>query len=48
MSKEKLLAIMKKILNTDEDISFLSRLEDHELCKLVVLMRQRLDRPIRT
>jgi hypothetical protein len=44
MSKEKLLAIIKKILHTDEDLSFLLRLEDHELSKLVVLIRQRLDR----
>jgi hypothetical protein len=44
MSKEKLLAIIKKILKTDEDLSFLLRLEDHELSELVVLIRQRLER----
>jgi hypothetical protein len=48
MSKEKLLAIIKKILRTDEDLSFLFRLEDHELSKLVVLMRQVLDRQSRS
>jgi hypothetical protein len=44
MSKEKLLAIIKKILNTDEDLSYLLGLEDHELSELVVPMRQRFDR----
>ncbi len=44
MSKEKLLAIIKKILNTDEDLSFRIRLEDDELSELIVLIRHRLDR----
>lgn len=44
MSKEKLLAIIKKILNTDEDLSFLLRLEGDELSELIVLIRHRLDR----
>jgi hypothetical protein len=44
MSKEKLLAIIKKILNTDEDLSYLLGLEHHELSELVVLIRQRVDR----
>ena len=48
MSKEQLLVIIKKMLNTDEDLSFLLRLEKHELSELVVLIRQRLDRQNRS
>ena len=44
MSKEQLLAIIKKILNIDEDLSYLLQLEEHELAELVVVIRQSHDR----
>ncbi|GEM_PF-2013560 len=44
MSKEKLLAIIKKILNIDEDLSLRRRLGGDELSELIVLIRHRLDR----
>jgi hypothetical protein len=44
MSKEKLLAIIKKILNIDEDLAYLLQLEEHELAELVVAIRQSHER----
>jgi hypothetical protein len=44
MSKEKLIEIIKKILNTDADLSFLMLLKVKELETLVACVRERVDR----
>ena len=50
MWKEKLLAIVKKILNMGEDFSSLQQLDEHEPAELVVAIRkvhERLKKPWR-
>ena len=44
MTKEKLIEIIKKILNTDADLSFLMQLKVKELETLVACIRERVDR----
>ena len=43
MKKEKLIDILKKILQTDVDLDFLSCLTDDELQTLVACIRSRVD-----
>jgi len=45
MTKEKLLNILKKVLQTDHDLDFLLRLSPEELKTLVLHIRDRVDRP---
>jgi len=45
MTKEKLLNILKKVLQTDHDLDFLLRLSPEELKTLVLHVRDRVDRP---
>ncbi|MDI6616587.1 MAG: hypothetical protein QME27_07715 [Syntrophaceae bacterium] len=45
MTKEKLLDILKKVLQTDHDLDFLLRLSAEELKTLVLHVRDRVDRP---
>jgi hypothetical protein len=44
MTKEKLIEIIKKILNSDADLSFLMQLKVKELETLVACIRERVDR----
>ena len=44
MTKHKLINIIKRLLHTDEDISFLLELTEPELETLVALIRDRVDR----
>jgi len=44
MTKEKLIEIIMKILNTDADLSFLMQLKVKELETLVACIRERVDR----
>lgn len=44
MTKEELLDIIKKLLNTETDFSFLLQLTADELKILVVTIRERIDR----
>jgi len=43
MTKEQLIEIIKGILNTDIDLSFLLQLEKSELEKLVAAIRDRVE-----
>ena len=43
MTKEKLIEIMRGILETDVDLSFLSQLKERELETLVACIRERVD-----
>ena len=43
MSKEKLIEILKGILNTDIDLDFLSQLKENEIETLVACIRERVD-----
>jgi Domain of unknown function (DUF3944) len=43
--KAKLLEIIKRLLETDVDLSFLARLSNEELETLIACIRHRLDRP---
>ena len=43
MKKEELIDILKKILQTDVDLDFLSCLNDDELQTLVACIRSRVD-----
>ncbi len=45
MTKEKLIDILKKVLQTDYDFDFLLRLSPEELKTLVLHVRDRVDRP---
>ena len=44
MTKEKLIEIINRILQTDADLSFLAKLDDRELETLVACIRGRVDR----
>lgn len=44
MTKEKLIEIINRILQTDADLSFLAKLDDRELETLVACIRGRIDR----
>ena len=44
MNKEKLIEILKGILEVDVDLNFLSRLEENEIKTLVACVRERVDR----
>ena len=43
MTKERLIDIIKKLLGTDSDLDFLSKLSSSELETLVALMRARIE-----
>ncbi len=43
MTKEQLIEIIKKLLETDSDFDFLSKLSNFELENLVALMRDRIE-----
>ena len=43
MTKQKLLEILQKLLETDTDMSFLMQLEDDDLQTLVACVRSRVD-----
>ncbi|MBC8391212.1 MAG: DUF3944 domain-containing protein [Deltaproteobacteria bacterium] len=43
MTKERLIDITKKLLETDSDLDFLSKLSSSELETLVALMRARIE-----
>ena len=43
MTKEKMLEIIKKLLNTDDNLNFLLRLKGDELKVLVACIRDRVD-----
>ncbi len=43
MTKEKLIEILKGILNTDIDLGFLEKLKEGEIEKLVACIRERID-----
>lgn len=43
MTKEKLIEILKGILNTDVDLGFLEQLKVNEIEKLVACIRERID-----
>jgi hypothetical protein len=44
MTKEQLIETIKRILNTDLDLSFLRKLTEKELETLVASIRERVDR----
>ena len=46
MTKEQLIEITKKLLDTDSDLGFLSKLSNSELENLVALMRDRIENPM--
>jgi hypothetical protein len=43
MTKEKLIEILKGILNTDIDLGFLEQLKENEIEKLIACIRERVD-----
>jgi len=43
MTKENLIGIIQKILETDVDLSFLSQLEKNDLETLTACIRERVD-----
>jgi hypothetical protein len=45
MTKDKLIEIIKKLLETDSDLGFLSKLSNFELETLVAAMRARIEHP---
>jgi len=45
MTKEQLIEISKKLLGTDSDLDFLSKLSNSEIETLVALMRDRIENP---
>jgi hypothetical protein len=47
MTKEDLLAIMKKLLRTERPLDFLLRLDEEDVRTLIVCIRDRLDRESR-
>jgi len=42
MEKSKLIAILKRLLGGKENLDFLSKLEEAELKKLVMLIREKI------
>jgi len=47
MTKEKLIEILKGILNTDIDLSFLKQLKENDIETLVACIRERVDTTIK-
>jgi hypothetical protein len=47
MTKQKLIEILKGILNTDIDLAFLEQLKENEIEKLVACIRERVDAVIK-
>jgi hypothetical protein len=47
MTKEKLIEILKGILNTDIDLGFLAQLKENEIENLVACIRERVDAAIK-
>jgi hypothetical protein len=47
MTKQKLIEILKGILNTDIDLGFLEQLKENEIEKLVACIRERVDAVIK-
>ena len=47
MTKEDLLAILKKLLRTERSLDFLCRLDEEDVRTMIVCIRDRLDREIR-
>jgi len=45
MTKEQLIAIIEKLLETDADLDFLSKLSNSEIETLVAVMRDRIENP---
>jgi len=45
MTKEQLIEITKKLLETDSELDFLSKLSNSELETLVAAMRARIEHP---
>ena len=45
MTKEQLIEIIKKLLETDSDLDFLSKLSNFELETLVAATRDRIENP---
>ena len=45
MTKEQLIEIIKKLLETDSDLDFLSKLSTFELETLVAVTRDRIENP---
>lgn len=45
MTKEQLIEIVKKLLETDSNLDFLSKLSNSEIEALVALMRDRIEHP---
>ncbi len=43
MAKEDLIAFLGRLLHTDEELSFLMRLDQSDLMTLISLIRQRVD-----
>jgi len=43
MTKEKLIEIIQKILNTDVDLDFLLQLKENEIKTLVVCIKDRVE-----
>jgi hypothetical protein len=44
VTKEKLIQIIKRLLNTDESLSFLNQLEETDLKVLTAAIRERTDK----
>jgi len=47
MTKEDLLAILKKLLRTERSLDFLNRLDEEDVRTLIVCIRDRLERESR-
>ena len=47
MTKEDLLAILKKLLRTERSLDFLNRLDEEDVRILIVCIRDRLERESR-
>lgn len=47
MTKEKLIEILKGILNTDMDLGFLEKLKENEIERLVACIRERVDAAVK-
>lgn len=45
MDTIKLIDTLKRLLNVDDDLSFLKKLETKELENLIAIIRERLDNP---
>ena len=43
MAKEDLIVFLRKLLNTNEDLEFLRRIDQADLMTLVSLIRQKVD-----